>query len=121
MPAIRDFRDLIVWQRAVDFAVEVYRLTRALPEDEKFGVTAQLRRSATSVASNIAEGSARTTLKDRRHFYGTARASLKESESTLIVSTRLGFLSAADCATAMSHADETSRMLTKLRQNMRGR
>jgi four helix bundle protein len=121
MAPVRDFRDLTVWQRSVDFVVEVYELSRRFPADERFGMTAQLRRAAVSISSNIAEGSGRSSLKERRHFYGTSRGSLKESESLLIVAQRLDFLSEADCKTAFAFADETSRMLTTLRQTMRGR
>ena len=121
MPPVRDFRDLIVWQRSVEFAVEVYALSRQFPADERFGLTSQLRRSALSVSSNIAEGSGRGSLRDRRNFYGMSRGSLKESESLLLVSQRLDFVSEARCRSAMAFADETSRMLTKLRQQLRDR
>ena len=93
MAHIRDFRDLIVWQRSVDFIVEVYQLTRRFPVDERYGITSQLRRAAVSVSSNIAEGSGRTSLPDRRNFLGFSRGSMKESESLLLVSQRLGFVS----------------------------
>ena len=121
MPGVTDFRDLIVWQRSVDFAVEVYRLTRRFPPDERFAMTSQLRRAAISVSSNIAEGSARDSLKDRRHFYGTSRSSLKESESLILVGQRLEFLTEAESEVALGYADETSRLLTRLRQSLRGR
>ena len=121
MTLIRDFRDLIVWQRSVDFIVEVYGISKRFPGDERFGMTMQLRKAAVSVASNIAEGSGRSSLKDRRHFYGTSRGSLKESESLLLVAERLDYVTAAECATAFGFADETSRMLTRLRQDMRGK
>jgi four helix bundle protein len=118
MSNVRDFRDLTVWQRSVDFAVEVYKLSRGFPADERFGMTSQLRSAAISVSSNIAEGSARSAPKDRRNFYGISGGSLKEGESLLLVSQRLGFTTESDCATAMSFADETSRMLTRMRQNL---
>jgi four helix bundle protein len=121
MPIVRDFRDLTVWQRSVDFAVEVYRLTRVFPKDERFSLTQQVRRAAVSVSSNIAEGSGRSSLKDRRNFYGMARGSLKEAESLLIVGQRLDFIAESDCESAFAYAAETGRMLTKLRQNLRGR
>ena len=121
VPKVNDFRDLIVWQRATDFVVEVYRLTQAFPTDERFGLISQLRRSAVSVSSNIAEGSGRTTLKDRRHFYGVSRGSLKEAESLIYVSQKLGFVTDAACTKALALANETGRMLTTLRQNLRGK
>ena len=121
MTSVRDFRDLKVWHRAIDFAVEIYRLTIAFPREERFGMTAQLRRAAVSVSSNIAEGSSRTTLKDRRNFYGMARSSLKEAESLMLLSQGLDFIRKVDSDRAMALATETGRMLTKLRQNLRRR
>jgi four helix bundle protein len=121
MSKIRDFRDLIVWQRSVDLAAEIYLLTRRFPADEQRGLTSQLRRAAVSVSSNIAEGSARTTLKDRRNFYGISRSSLKEVESLLYVSQRLRIVQDVDCDVALAQADEIGRMLTRMRQNLRGR
>ena len=58
---VRDYRDLVVWQRAVEFVAEIYRLSATFPRDERFGLTAQLRRASVSVAANIAEGSDRAT------------------------------------------------------------
>lgn len=121
MSHVHDFRDLLVWQRSVDFIVEVYSLTRHFPADERFGLTSQVRRAAVSVSSNIAEGSARTTLKDRRNFYGMSRGSLKEAESLLLVSQRLDFVAPPACVTAFGCSNEIGRMLTRLRQNLRGR
>ena len=121
MAHIRDFRDLIVWQRSVDFIVEVYQLTRRFPVDERYGITSQLRRAAVSVSSNIAEGSGRTSLPDRRNFLGFSRGSMKESESLLLVSQRLGFVSETDCERAFGYANEIGRMLTRIRQNIRAR
>jgi four helix bundle protein len=74
MTTLATYRDLIAWQKAIDFAVEAHKLTRKLPESERFGLTAQLRRAAVSVPSNIAEGAGRSHTGDyRRHPFHRAR------------------------------------------------
>ncbi|HKB42385.1 MAG TPA: four helix bundle protein [Gemmataceae bacterium] len=92
---IRDFKDLIVWQKAIIFAKEVYRLTRTFPGDERFGLTTQVRRAAVSVSSNIAEGHTRQG-QEFRHFLSIARASLAEAESQLLLAVELGYLKPDD-------------------------
>src|SRR6056297_3149675 len=86
------FERLIVWQNARKLTVEVYRCTKVFPTEEKYGITAQIRRAAVSVASNIAEGSARSTKKDQQHFYRMAYSSLMELLNQLIISSDLGFI-----------------------------
>ena len=116
--AVRDYRDLVVWQRAVDFVAEIYRISRRFPREEQFGLTAQVRKASVSVSANIAEGSGRATSRDLLNFLSQARGSLKEAESMLLVAQRLGFVSAADCVEAFRLADETSRMLAGLRASV---
>ncbi len=89
---MRDFRNIVAWQKADDLAVQVYRLTESLPRSEIFGLTAQMRRAVISVAANIAEGSARATLKDYIHFLFIAKSSLVEVEYYLHLCQRLGYL-----------------------------
>ena len=112
---VRNYRDLVVWQRAVDFVAEIYRITARFSRDERFGLTAQLRRASVSVCANIAEGSGRATSRDLLNFLSHARGSLKEAESMVLVAQRLGFVSVSDCTEALCLADETSRMLAALR------
>ena len=112
---VRGYRDLVVWERAVDLVAEIYRLTARFPREEQFGLTAQIRRASVSVAANIAEGSGRATSRDLMNFLSITRGSLQEAESLVFVAQRLGFVSAADCIEALRLADETSRMLAALR------
>jgi four helix bundle protein len=88
--AIRSFRDLIVWQKSIQFAKMVYDLTKRFPVDERFGLTAQVRRAAVSVSSNIAEGHSRQG-REFTHFLSIARGSLAEVESQLLLAVELGF------------------------------
>src|SRR5437867_2666267 len=76
----RDFKKIKAWQKADDLAVNVYEITRTFPKEEIYGMTSQMRRAAISVAANIAEGSARNTVRDYLHFLNLAEASLIEVE-----------------------------------------
>ena len=118
---VRDYRDILVWQRAVEFVAEIYRLSAWFPRTEQFGLTAQLRRASVSVAANIAEGSGRATARDLMNFLSYARGSLNEAESMVFVAIRLKFVSAAESTNALRLADETSRMLAGLRTSIRKR
>jgi len=86
-----DFRDLILWQRAMELALLVYQITRTFPPQELYGLTGQLRRAAVSIPSNIAEGAARRTTRDFINFLHIARGSLAELNTQLILAVRLGF------------------------------
>ena len=90
---INDFYDLDSWKESHRLVVTVYRLVRGFPRDEKFGVTDQLRRAASSVTANIAEGFGRYHYKDKAHFYYQARGSVKEVENFLLLVRDLGYVS----------------------------
>jgi four helix bundle protein len=115
---IRGFRDLVVWQRAIQFACEVYRLTKPFPSDERFGLTSQIRRAAVSVSSNIAEGHARQG-NEFVHFLSIARGSLAEVESQLLLAVELGFLNSDDIIQAIEMATEIRRMAASLASKLR--
>lgn len=81
MSEIRNFKDLLAWQKAMDFVEECYRLTQAFPSHEKFGLAGQLQRAAVSVAANIAEGQGRATTGEFLNFLSIARGSLMEAQT----------------------------------------
>lgn len=89
---MHDHRELAVWQKAMDLAEHVYMLTKDFPPDERFGLTAQLRRAAISIPSNIAEGAGRRTTKDLIAFAHIARGSLAELETQVLLASRVGLL-----------------------------
>lgn len=93
MAAIRNYKDLKAWQQAHNLVMAVYRKTRDFPSDEKYGLVSQMRRSAVSVAANIAEGFGRKTAKDKRNFYHMALGSLNELSYYLFLSRELDYLS----------------------------
>jgi len=89
---IQSFEDLHVWQESQDLAVEVYRLTEIFPREESFGITNQIRRAASSVSANIAEGFGRRTVKDKLHFMTVAYGSLLETKNFVYLSQRLNYV-----------------------------
>ena len=115
---IRSYRDLEVWQVALKLIAEVYAVSARFPADERFGLTAQIRRAAVSVAANIAEGHARASKSEYRHFVSIARGSTVEVDAEFHVAEMLGYVDAAHLVTAREHADHLSRMLTNLRRSL---
>ena len=111
MSEVRSYRDLQVWQRAMDVTVGTYELTRAYPRDELFGLTSQSRRAAASIAANIAEGYGRASKPSYLNFLRIARGSLKELETHLILAERVGLLASGATAPLLDQTDEVGRML----------
>ena len=109
-----DFQKMRVWHDAKDFCLAVYRATATFPRSEMFGLTSQLRRSARSVASNIAEGSGRHSKGDYARFLAIARGSLSEVEGCLAVTEVLNYAPRARIDAALALADEVGRMLTAM-------
>ncbi|GAA5495041.1 four helix bundle protein [Rubritalea squalenifaciens DSM 18772] len=116
MEAAKTYRDLKVWERAHAFVLEVYALTKFFPEDEKYGLTSQLRRAAISVPSNIAEGFSRWNNEDKLRFYNIAEASLAEADYQLLLAKDLKY---ADPVIAHNLAEETKRLLTNFIKSIR--
>ncbi|HEV8356950.1 MAG TPA: four helix bundle protein [Gemmatimonadales bacterium] len=118
---VRSFRDLIVWQRGMDLAVEVYRLTDRLPRSEQFGLRVQARRAASSIPTNIAEGVGRGTTREYLRSLAIANGSLKELETQLTLGVRLQFYESDDAREAFRLAEEVSKMLGALMRTLRKR
>src|SRR5258707_13304353 len=98
----------------MDLVESIYRLTASLPASEQFGLTAQMRRSAVSVPSNIAEGYGRQATGEYRHHISIGRGSLLELETQILLARRLKYLQPADADSALKEIDEISRMLATL-------
>jgi four helix bundle protein len=113
-----NFEKLDVWQEAIGFADFVYSITRTFPDDERFGLTNQMRRAAVSISSNVAEGSSRLSRADFAHFVEIATGSLFEVVSQSTVAKRQGFLSEADYTHVYAAAEKQSRMLSGLRKSL---
>ncbi len=115
---VRSFRDLIVWQRGIDVTVAVYRLTKDFPREEMYGLTSQIRRSAVSVPSNIAEGHGRLNTREFRHFVAIARGSNFELQTQLEIAKALKFGDPVLLAEVESLSHEVGRMLFGLLESL---
>ena len=112
----KDFRELIVWQKAMEMVTEVYRQTKSFPKEEVYGLTSQLRRAAVSVPSNIAEGQGRLTSGEFRQFLGNAKGSLAELETQLMIARNLCYL--ADPQPLLEQTSEVARLLNGLLRSL---
>ena len=116
---IHSYKDLTVWQRAMELVVEVYKVTEQLPVDERFGLVSQMRRCAVSIPSNIAEGRRRGSRKDYHKFILIAYGSAAELETQLEIINRLPFGKTIDTAKAEKLLNETIKMLNKMASTLR--
>ena len=114
-----NFEKLDVWQKAIDFADLVYKQTRSFPNDERFGLTNQMRRAAVSISSNIAEGTSRMSQTDFARFMEIATGSVFEVISQSFVGRRQEFLNEEAFRTLYNAADEIGRMLSGLRRSLK--
>jgi four helix bundle protein len=112
----RSFRDLKVWNMSRDLAKSVYALTAEFPKHELYGLTSQMRRASVSIASNIAEGSARGTRKDFRQFLSIARGSNCELQTHFALARRLGFAASQRIDEADALSQDIGRMITGLQK-----
>jgi len=119
--ALTSYRELRVWQQAVELVVACYRLTGNLPKSETYGLASQIRRAAVSIPANVAEGHGRDHLGDYLHHLSIAHGSLLELETHLIIANKLGYLEVAELQTMLGTTDEIGRMLTNLRKSLRKR
>jgi four helix bundle protein len=113
------FRDLIVWQKAVELSLLIYKLTTGFPSSEQFGLTNQLRRASVSIASNIAEGYGRSSKGEYLQFLGHARGSNCELQTQLVIASGLGFGSDAKRNAAESLSVEIGKMLVVIMRKLR--
>lgn len=111
---MHNFKELMVWQKGIDLAEHIYKLTSEFPSEEKFGIVSQMRRSAVSVPSNVAEGAGRKTDKDFSNFLSISLGSQFELETQLIISNRVGFLSEDELIKRSSELIELQKMTRSL-------
>ncbi len=108
------YREIKVWQRAIEMVVDIYSCTRSFPKEEMFGLASQLRRAAVSIASNIAEGKGRRTDREFLQFLHHARGSVFEVETQLTIAARLGYMPETEGLRLGNSAGEIARMLNGL-------
>lgn len=111
---IKNFTDLVAWKKSFDAVLKIYGLTRKFPDEEIFGITSQIRRSASSVTANIAEGYGRYYYKDKIRFYYQARGSNTETQNHLILAYGLKYVSSADYDSLILQLQESHRLINGL-------
>jgi four helix bundle protein len=115
---IKDFSELIVWQKAMDLVVETYQLVSKLPNEEKYALSDQMRRAAVSIPSNIAEGQARNSKKEFVNYLAIARGSNAELRTQYAICGRLQYLTETDMTKVCLRSDEVGKMLNSLIQRL---
>lgn len=116
--AVKSYKELIAWQRAMDLVVAVYQATQAFPKEELYGLTSQIRRCAVSVPSNLAEGQGRGTTLDFLRFTHIAMGSLQELETQLAIATRLSFMKQELLDGLLAASDEVGRLTRGLQKSL---
>ena len=115
---IKSHRDLIVWQKAMDLVVSVYRESETFPKTEIYGLTSQIRRAVVSIPANIAEGQGRRLTGEYIQFLGNARGSLLEVDTHLEIACRLGFMSDANHLALAQQLQEVRKLLNGLMRSL---
>jgi four helix bundle protein len=110
----KHYKDLIAWQKAMDLVSALYDATETFPKQETYGLTSQMRRAAISIPSNIAEGQARFSPREFRHFLRHSRGSLAELETQVLIAQRRRYLANSQAAELLRRTDEVSRILSGL-------
>jgi four helix bundle protein len=118
---LRSYRDLRVWQEAMSIAERAYRVTRSFPKEEMFGLTSQMRRAASSVAANIAEGYGRENTGSYIQFLKIAQGSLKELETHIILAGRVELLGAESLTEILAATESCGKMLRSLIRSLEKR
>lgn len=118
---ILSYRDLTVWQRAMDLTDLVYDVTKKFPKDERFALTSQLQRSAVSVSSNIAEGHGREHLREYLHHLSIANGSLMELETQIAIALRRGYLENSEAQRCFDLSGDVGRLLAGLVRALKAR
>ena len=116
---IKHFTNLIVWQKSYELVLDIYKITKNFPNEEKFVLVDQLRRASISIISNIAEGFGRDKPNDKSHFYTMALGSLYEIESQLFVAKGLGYINENNCGNLLDKCTEIAKMSTVLIKKVR--
>jgi four helix bundle protein len=114
---VKQYSDLVAWQKAMDLVEQVYKVTKEFPKDEMYGLVSQMRRAAVSVPSNIAEGQSRSSQEFVR-FLSISHGSLSELETQMIIASRLGYVSPAELGQFAQNASEVGRLIHGLSRSI---
>lgn len=117
---MNDFRKLSIWNRSIELATNIYKVSSSFPKSECYGLTSQIRRSVVSISSNIAEGAGRNSNKDFARFLSIAYGSACELETQMIIAKNLSYLSSENFSQLIQALDEIQKMIFTLEKNKRG-
>ena len=118
MAKIKNYRDLVVWQKAMDLTTMLYQIVRKLPKEETYALSDQMRRAAISIPSNIAEGFGRNSTKEYTHFLYITKGSVCELETQLMLCVRIEYLTEIEIQPIMDLLDEIGKMITTITKNL---
>lgn len=116
---MKDFKNLKIWQKGTNLVVDIYKTSQQFPAEELYGLTSQMRRSAVSIPSNIAEGSGRSSDKDFNRFLDVALGSSFELETQIIIAKKLSFLTENDFKVLTESVQEEQKMITGLQRSLK--
>jgi four helix bundle protein len=114
----KNYRDLIVWQKAMELVMLIYRATKSLPKEEIYGLRSQMRRAAVSIPSNIAEGQGRNTKRDFRNFLSIALGSLRELETQILIAKGLDYYTESTTTQLCNLTDTVGRLIRGLSKSL---
>jgi len=109
---IQTYRDLIVWQKSKELVIASYLVSKSMPADEKYALVSQIKRAATSIPANIAEGFGRSSSKDREHFYTIARGSVYELDTHIQIAKDLGFINDKEFTEILQQIEDVIKLLS---------
>ena len=115
---MHNIKELKIWNKAIDLAVKIYKVSAAFPSDERFGLISQTRRSAVSIPSNISEGAGRNTSGEFKQFLGIANGSSYELQTQIVIANRLGFIDTVVCDEVLDNIDELQKMNYNLQKTL---
>lgn len=121
MSIVYSYEDLSVWKKSMNLAVKIYELTKHMPKEELYGLTAQMRRAAVSIPSNIAEGQQRASTKEFLRFLSIARGSNAELQTQLVLACKLGYFQSEQIRETMNLTREISKMINALMISLNNR
>ncbi len=111
---MKNFRELIIWQKGIDLVIDIYKFSNDLPSDEKYGLISQIRRASVSIPSNIAEGSSRNSEKDFKRFLEIAIGSAFELETQILIIQKLSLIDKSKCDILIQSLQEEQKMINSL-------
>ncbi|MBN1981845.1 MAG: four helix bundle protein [Chitinivibrionales bacterium] len=116
---MKNYRDLIVWQKSMDLVVAVYEITKRFPKEEVYGLTSQIRRAVVSIPSNIAEGEGRESKNEFFRFLSISYGSLREVETQIILANRLSYIEMPVCDAIIEQCNEIGKLINGLKRSLK--